>query len=56
MRILIINPNSDTDMEEKILKSTLEVASSMTTVHCKSTPGAPPFIENYVDEVLAARA
>ena len=53
MRILIINPNSDMNMEEKILKSALQVAGYTTTVHCQSTPGAPPFIENYLDEVLA---
>jgi allantoin racemase len=54
MRILIINPNSDVAMEDKILKSALSVACPQTVVHCKSTAGAPPFIENYVDESLAA--
>jgi allantoin racemase len=53
MRILIINPNSDTAMEEKILASGSRVAASGTTVHCQSVADAPPFIEDYLDELLA---
>ena len=53
MRILIINPNSDTAMEAKILRSAQSVVAAGTEVHCRSTASAPLFIENYLDELLA---
>lgn len=53
MRILIINPNSDTAMEAKILASGRGVAAAGTVVDCQSVFDAPPFIEDYLDELLA---
>ncbi|MGD2247120.1 MAG: aspartate/glutamate racemase family protein [Candidatus Methanofastidiosia archaeon] len=54
MKILIINPNSDHEMTEKILKTAQGFAGSSFEVVCVSTPGAPKFIETYEDQVKAA--
>lgn len=54
LKILIINPNSDDKMTEKIQKTAREFAGSSFTVDCVSTPGAPRFIETYEDQVKAA--
>ena len=54
MRILIINPNSDTEMASAIQQSAEEYASGEFDVVTKTTPGAPKFIEAYRDEILAA--
>ena len=50
-RILIINPNSDDSMTRLILESARRCASPDTRVDCVSTPEAPIFIENYLDEL-----
>jgi len=54
MRILIINPNSDPEMTGLIQKSAEDFACGDFEVVTKSTPGAPQFIETYIDEVTAA--
>lgn len=54
MRILIINPNSDPDMTRKIEEAARTFAAGEFEVVCRATPGAPPFIETYEDEALAA--
>jgi allantoin racemase len=54
MRILIINPNSDSDMTKAINESAVAFASDRFEVVCKPTPGAPKFIETYQDDVAAA--
>lgn len=54
MRILIINPNSDPEMTETIRASAESYAKGEFEVVCKSTPGAPKFIEAYADDVASA--
>jgi len=54
MKILIINPNSDPGMTEAVQKSAEEFAAGQFEVTTRSTPGAPPFIETYRDEVMSA--
>ena len=54
MKILIINPNSDPAMTAAIQKSADNFASGEFDVVCKSTPGAPEFIETYEDMLKAA--
>jgi allantoin racemase len=54
MKILIINPNSDPEMTSVIQRSAQEYASAEFEVVCKSTPGAPFFIETYEDVLQAA--
>lgn len=54
MKILIINPNSDPKMTEKIQKTAQDFANGAYEVVCKSTPGAPEFIETYEDQITAA--
>jgi allantoin racemase len=53
MKILIINPNSDPVMTEAILDSARKFAAGEFEVDCVSTPGAPPFIETYEDQIKA---
>jgi allantoin racemase len=53
MKILIINPNSDPDMTADIQRAAERFASGRFDVDCRSTPGAPPFIETYEDQALA---
>lgn len=51
MKILIINPNSDKEFTELIKIAASKGASQGTKIICKNAPGAPRFIENYVDEI-----
>jgi allantoin racemase len=54
MKILIINPNSDPEMTEAILKTAENYADGEFEVACKPNPGAPAFIETYEDIAKAA--
>ncbi len=54
MKILIINPNSDSRMTAAILKSAQRFAGTDFAAACMSTPGAPAFIETYEDQIKAA--
>ena len=54
MRILIINPNSDPNMTSVILRAAESLAVDAFEVVCKSTPGAPAFIDSYMDEIGTA--
>jgi allantoin racemase len=54
MRVLIINPNSDEKMTEAIRQSAEAYAGGAFEVSCRSTPGAPRFIETYQDEVQSS--
>lgn len=54
MKILIINPNSDTDITQAIQRTSENFARGVFDVECKPTPGAPAFIETYEDAVAAA--
>ena len=54
MRILIINPNSDPEMTAAIQASADRYARGEFEVVCRSTPGAPRFIETYADDVVSA--
>ncbi len=51
---MIINPNSDSEMTEAILETAEKFAQGQFEVLCKSTPGAPKFIETHEDGILAA--
>lgn len=54
MKILIINPNSDSEMTIAIQKTAARFIRGLIEVACLSTPGAPKFIETREDEVMAA--
>jgi allantoin racemase len=54
MRILIINPNSSQEMTDAIQKTAEDFVNNELEVICKSTPGAPPLIETYQDQIIAA--
>ena len=54
MKVLIINPNSDLEMTAAIQRTAKNFARKKFEVLCKSTPGAPKFIETYEDGILAA--
>ena len=54
MNILIINPNSSEEMTAAIQKAAEVFADGQFEVICKSTEGAPEFIETYEDQVKAA--
>jgi allantoin racemase len=54
VKILIINPNSDPEMTKAIQRSAEAYAGTEFEVVCKSTPGAPLFIETYEDVLHAA--
>lgn len=54
MKILLINPNSSEDMTVSIQKAAESFAADDVEVVCKSTRGAPEFIETYEDKILAA--
>lgn len=54
MRILIINPNSDSEMAAAIQRSAEGFAMGEFEVETVTTPGAPRFIETYQDEVNSA--
>ena len=54
MKILIINPNSDDTMTDKLQKTADAFAGAECDIVCKSTPGAPLFIETYEDQIKAA--
>ena len=49
MRFLIINPNCDSKMTRVILDAAESFAGDTFEVVCKSTPGAPAFIDFYVE-------
>lgn len=54
MRILIINPNSSSEMTRTIEKAAQSFAAGEFEVVCRAAPGAPPFIESYEDQARAA--
>lgn len=54
MKILIINPNSSSEMTSKIKETALQFAAGAFEVDCLPTPGAPDYIETYEDQVRAA--
>ena len=54
MKILIINPNSDTKMTKAIEDMACNFVNGDYQVECISTPGSPPFIETYRDQKVAA--
>jgi allantoin racemase len=54
MKILIINPNSDSEITESIQQTAVRFANKEYEVSCKSTPRAPKFIETNEDEIKAA--
>jgi len=49
MKILIINPNSSQEMTQSIQEVANHFVIGEYEVVCKSTPGAPEFIETYED-------
>ena len=53
MKILIINPNSDHKMTADIQRSALAFAGKRFEVETMRTPGAPKFIDTYLDTALA---
>jgi len=53
MKILIINPNSDHKMTADIQRSALAFAGNRFEVETMRTPGAPKFIDTYLDTALA---
>lgn len=54
MKILIINPNSESKMTRLILTSAKAFVQGAYEVDCLPTPDAPKFIETYEDQVKAA--
>lgn len=54
MKILIINPNSSEEMTAAIQRTAEEYAQGDFVVETVSTPGAPPYIDYYSDQALAA--
>jgi allantoin racemase len=54
MKILIINPNSSSDMTESIQETALAYANGDFEVKTVSTPGAPEYIDYYSDAAQAA--
>lgn len=54
MKILVINPNSDTDITQAIQRTSENFARGVFDIECKPTPGAPAFIETYEDAAAAA--
>lgn len=54
MRILIINPNSDSDMTAAIRRSAEDFAHGEFEVVVTATPGSPRFVETYQDQIRAA--
>ena len=54
MRIMIINPNSDSEMTLAIQKGADGYTKGEFEAVCKSTPGGPIYIETYEDMALAA--
>ena len=54
MNILILNPNSDPDMTDQILKTAQEFAAGNFQVECLNNPEAPRFIDTYEDQIKTA--
>ena len=54
MKILIINPNSNEEMTKSIQEMAEKHANGDFFVECKSSTGAPEFIETYEDEIKAS--
>ncbi|MHA2225370.1 MAG: aspartate/glutamate racemase family protein [Candidatus Hodarchaeales archaeon] len=54
MKILILNPNSDLEMTRSIQTTAENFSRGEYEIVCKSTPGAPKFIETYEDEIKTA--
>jgi len=54
MKIMIINPNSDSKMTKAIQNTADTFVDNQIKIVCVDTPGAPDFIETYEDEVQAA--
>jgi allantoin racemase len=54
MKILIINPNSDSEMTAQIQETAVAFAAGAYEVECRRNPDAPPFIETYEDQVRTA--
>jgi allantoin racemase len=55
MRILVINPNSDPEMTRVIQRVAMDFAGDRFEVTCLPTPGAPTFIDSYLDEMQSAQ-
>ncbi|MFC2158193.1 aspartate/glutamate racemase family protein [Acidobacteriota bacterium] len=51
MKILIINPNSDPQMSRSIERTAVNFVRGEYEVECVPNPGAPAFIETYLDEM-----
>lgn len=54
MKILILNPNSDAGMAARIQACARQFAGTRFQVDCLCSPGAPDFIETYLDMHQAA--
>ena len=54
MKLLVINPNSDTAMTTVIRQAAENYAAGEFQAVCLDTPGAPGFIDSYQDEVETA--
>ncbi len=54
IKVLIINPNSSEDMTKDIQRVAEAYADGEYTVKTVSTPGAPEFIDYYIDAAKAA--
>jgi len=54
MNILIINPNSSEKMAKSIQGTADKFAENKYMIECKSSSGAPEFIETYEDEIKTA--
>ena len=55
MRVLLINPNSDTAASKKIAASANSLALADRTLDCICTCGTPEFIETYEDMATSAQ-
>jgi len=51
MKIFIINPNSDPEMTAVITESAEKFAAGEFDIECRSTPGAPEFIDTFEDKI-----
>jgi allantoin racemase len=56
MRICLLNPNSTVSMTEEMVEAAREAAGPNTVIEGETAVDAPPTIEGYRDEALAAAA
>jgi len=54
VKILVINPNSDSRMTRAIARAAGRFAAGRFETECVSSPGGPRFIETYEDEMKTA--